>query len=482
MDLAPGAKVRENLELVRPLGEGAMGSVWVAKHLGLRNEVAVKFIHSDDKDDPVLRRRFQREAASCAQIKSPHVVQIYDHGMMEDGTPFMVMEMLEGESLGDYLDRHTRLSHRMTCDVIAQVSRGLTKAHALGIIHRDIKPENIYLVQTDEGLTAKVLDFGVAKIKQEGASPNSGWAADGKLTQPGKLVGTPAYMSREQIVTARECDEHVDLWGLAVVAYECLTGVLPFDGETIGLICVAICQGDFRPPSALAPGLPKEVDAFFGRAFSKDVEARFASPKQLAFELLLTLSAQDTDADSFERALDRSGKFSLPPPSMVQAAASAASADASAPPSSRRMRDVAPVAHSLSNVTPPPQVLDGDPDVELMMLGRGGRWPKAAVGSVVVGAVLMLCLAAFIAISSGSAETVSPTHEAHREDAEVATKAAAAATATAATASAVAEGPGRPDRVPAIAAPPVGRVVPHPTATARPAKKSHKSAEEILGL
>ncbi len=307
MPLLPGTLVRDGLRLVRELGSGAMGSVWVAHHEQLGTEVAVKFIHRDlDRGGGVVRARFEREAKAAAQILSPHAVKVLDAGVMPEHGPFIVMEKLDGVSLGEHIARVGHLSLRDTAEVVAQVGQALQEAHGRGIIHRDIKPDNIFLVKGQNRIYAKVVDFGLAKSEK--------WSGSGKLTNPEDMVGTPAYLSRETIL-AQPADHHVDLWALGVVAYECLTGQMPFDGASMALICVAICDGKFTPVSALVPELPPSVDAFFARTFAMLPEDRFPSAEAMALALLHCASPEEIDRHNAQQALMRSGPFELPPPS-----------------------------------------------------------------------------------------------------------------------------------------------------------------------
>ncbi|MEM6786594.1 MAG: serine/threonine-protein kinase [Myxococcota bacterium] len=304
MELRAGVEVRGGLRLVRELGSGAMGSVWTATHEQLGTEVAVKFIRRDlDRDGNVVRRRLEREAKAAAQIQSPHAVKVLDAGVMPGVGPFIVMERLEGDTLGAYLARHRRLSLRDTAEVVAQVAHALEEAHRRGIIHRDIKPDNIFLVQGSDRVYAKVLDFGLAKSDR--------WSGSGKLTNPSEMVGTPAYLSRETIL-ALPVDRQVDLWALAVVAYECLTGALPFDGASMALICVAICDGNYAPARALTPSLPPRVDAFFARALASEPSQRFPTAEALAAGLIACASPTSSDRDDAVQAFQQSGPFALP--------------------------------------------------------------------------------------------------------------------------------------------------------------------------
>jgi len=298
--LKAGDQIATNLCLKRPLSSGAMGSVWVADHLTLKTEVAVKFI-SDDiaHDSPEVLERFQREATMAAQIKSPHIVQTFDQGFTDDDTPFIVMELLEGEDLGDRLERDERLSMAQTAQVLVQVSKGLGRAHAIGIVHRDIKPENIFLCDADDGMFVKILDFGIAKAAE---LPKMG------LTTPGRMIGTPEFMSPEMLSTTKEVDARADLWALAVVAYLCLTGEIPFFGETVPMLCIEIIGGKFALATELNDELPLEINEFFVKALSRNPEDRFQTAKDMARAFTALVKASDRDSN-----LEIStGSFSLP--------------------------------------------------------------------------------------------------------------------------------------------------------------------------
>jgi serine/threonine-protein kinase len=276
MELKPGTRVTDKVVLVRPLSKGAMGAVWVAAHETLDTEVAVKFIIEEFH----VRRadaleRFKREATAAARIKSPHVVQMLDHGVTKDGTPYIVMELMEGESLADRIKRDGPLSPKETAQVVTHVCRALTAAHRLGVIHRDIKPQNIFITEIHGELFAKVLDFGIAKHTDSRGRE--------ELTEPGTLVGTPEYLSRDLIAKkGAQADDQVDLWAVAVVAYKCLTGEIPFSGETLALVLAALAIGEFDPPSKHRPDLHPRFDRWFKRAFHEKVERRFASAEDLA--------------------------------------------------------------------------------------------------------------------------------------------------------------------------------------------------------
>jgi len=257
-----------------------MGSVWLATHLGLGIPCAIKFVEGEWRRQPEMVTRFEREAKVEAQLRSPHVVHVLDHGVW-NGTPYIAMEYLEGESLAQRLERKGRLGTELTHRVVAHVARALTRAHAIGIVHRDLKPENIFLVPGDDGEVAKVLDFGVAKW-------NTDWVVS-SVTKTGLLVGTPLYMSPEQARGTKEIDFRADLWALAVIAFQCLTGELPFLSEGLGDLLAKIMFEPIPVPSLIVPTLSREFDAWWARASSRQAAYRFHSAKELADSLAVAL-------------------------------------------------------------------------------------------------------------------------------------------------------------------------------------------------
>ncbi|WP_437662363.1 serine/threonine-protein kinase [Sorangium sp. So ce1182] len=268
-----GQQVTDTLRLSRPLGQGAMGSVWVADHLTLRTQVAVKFISPAHAQNGDVVERFRREATAAAQIKSPHVAQVFDHGVTSDGAPYIVMELLEGEDLKRHMQRLGALPPVEVARIVSQVAKALGRAHQLGIVHRDIKPDNLFLIDLDGEPFVKVLDFGVAKHIIEGELG---------MTSTGSVLGTPLYMSPEQFMSSKHVDQRADLWGLGVVAYHAMTGQLPFQAESFGALSVALHNGVFAPPSQVRPGLSRAIDAWMHRALQTNPEARFRSAKEMA--------------------------------------------------------------------------------------------------------------------------------------------------------------------------------------------------------
>jgi serine/threonine protein kinase len=274
--VTPGAILGGKYRLLSLLGRGGMGSVWRAERMGWQSLVAIKLINSSLADDSQALDRFRREARSTANLRSLHVVQILDDGVDEaSGAPFIVMELLEGETLAERLARVGRLGPADTARIVRQIARALGRAHDAGMIHRDLKPDNIFLVQNDDEEVAKVLDFGIAK-----------WTATShKLDHPtltGHVLGTLSYMSPEQI--KGNMDHRADLWSLAVIACECLTGVRPFRADNFVSLALVICSGEAPLPSSLGPATPA-FDRWFARALAADLGKRFSSARNMADEL-----------------------------------------------------------------------------------------------------------------------------------------------------------------------------------------------------
>jgi serine/threonine-protein kinase len=275
--VAPGAVLAGKYELGRKLGQGGMGAVWHAEHVQLRSPVAIKLIDEQIARNPEALARFMREAQSAAALRSPHVVQILDYGA-DRGVPYIAMELLEGESLADRLERVGRLPPAEVAQIMTEVARAMSKAHELSIVHRDLKPDNIFLVKNDEIEVTKVLDFGIAK-----ATPGIGVASSSE-TRTGAILGTPHYMSPEQAEGTKLVDHRTDLWALGVIAFECLVGKRPFDSDALGSLLLAICTRPIPVPSAMGLNLPG-FDAWFAKACARELDERFQSARELANEL-----------------------------------------------------------------------------------------------------------------------------------------------------------------------------------------------------
>ncbi|MBL8739977.1 MAG: protein kinase, partial [Myxococcales bacterium] len=258
--------------------------MWVAEHLALGSQVAVKLIDPELAKQDDARERFAREATAAAKLRSSHVVHILDHGI-EGEQPFIVMELLEGEDLFDRLERRKRLTLPETSKILTQVARALMRAHAEGIIHRDLKPENVFLVRNEDDELAKVLDFGVAKITTPAKATMT-------RTGVGTLIGTPHYMSPEQVKGLTEIDHRSDLWSLGVIAYQCVTGQLPFDSEGVGDLLIRITMNEPAKPSSIVPDIAPVFDEWFKKASAKEPEDRFQTAREMADALARAVGVQ----------------------------------------------------------------------------------------------------------------------------------------------------------------------------------------------
>jgi serine/threonine-protein kinase len=273
--LQRGDIVAGKYRLDRELGRGAMGTVWAAIHTTLGQKVAIKLIAADQARSPEARHRFSLEAKAAARLKSRHAVQVYDDGETPDGVPYIVMEYLEGESLEARLERQHDLGLPEAIRIVTHVGRALAKAHARGIVHRDLKSGNVFIARTDDdelGWIAKVLDFGVAKLAD---------MASASTTKTGTLVGTPLFMSPEQIRGASHVDHRADLYSLGIVFYNMVTGNHAFNGPSYSDLLVAICTEPLPDIREKAPWIPETVGEWFSKACAREVIDRFQSPDEM---------------------------------------------------------------------------------------------------------------------------------------------------------------------------------------------------------
>jgi serine/threonine-protein kinase len=267
--MSPGDLVAGRYRLEHLLGKGGMGEVWAATHTVTEQRRALKLV---DAPDQGTRRRMLREARAACAVRHPNVVAVHDVVETGDGAPVLVMDLLEGETLADRLERERRLPVDDVLAIGMGIAAGLDAAHALGIVHRDLKPANVFLTPTP-----KLLDFGVAKLTAE-AGPAR---ATNLLTESGAMLGTPCYMAPEQAFGDGEVDARTDLWALGVVLYECLAGVRPADGATVGQVFKVLATGAIMPLAARAPGVPFAVAALVDRLLQTDRDARPANAREV---------------------------------------------------------------------------------------------------------------------------------------------------------------------------------------------------------
>ncbi len=274
-------------KLERPLEEGGMGAVWIGQHVTSRVPVAVKFMLDElARDEPTARERFGREARVLSLLDHDHVCKLFEQGQLEDGTPYIVMELLSGESLVERLERTGEpFTLDQVTELVTQTCDALDHVHARGFVHRDLKGENTYLIGKTDNVLVKIIDFGLAtsaertvKAKAEGSGVPS-WGR--KLTKPGEALGSPEYMSPEQILSSDDVDEHADLWAVGVLAYVTLTLQFPFQSENLGQLLSTIMAASYTPPSEVAE-TPASLDPWFARAFNLSKQARFQSAREMA--------------------------------------------------------------------------------------------------------------------------------------------------------------------------------------------------------
>jgi serine/threonine-protein kinase len=275
--MSAGLVLANRYRLLTQLGSGGMGTVWRAEHVNLRSLVAVKLLSEAQPLDGESATRFMREARAAATLRSPHIVQVLDYGV-DEGRPFIAMELLDGEPLADVMERLGRLTPVDTAVIITQVCRAVARAHEASFVHRDLKPENLFVVRNDDEALIKVLDFGVAKAVVRHTAEATG------VTRHGTVLGTPYYMSPEQLECLPTVDYRTDLWALAVITFECLLGRLPFEGRSLPEIFRAVSAAAPPLPSALGE-VPPGFDAWFEKGTARDPAQRFASAKDLAASL-----------------------------------------------------------------------------------------------------------------------------------------------------------------------------------------------------
>jgi serine/threonine-protein kinase len=268
-----GERIAGRYIVERVLRAGGMGVVALGRYPELEQEVAIKFMKPEYAAHTVLCARFLREARLAARVKSPHFVRVFDFGRVEPGVPYLVMEMLSGHDLADEIERNGAMPIPTAVDYVLQACVALAEVHGLGIVHRDLKPSNLFLAEAGGTRMLKVLDFGVSK-ESVGES----------LTSTGSPVGTPHYMSPEQVRESKLVDVRSDVWSLGVILYELLTTTIPFGGEgqPIGEVYGMIMHTEPTPPRDHAPELPPEIEAVIMKCLRRDPKERFATVGELA--------------------------------------------------------------------------------------------------------------------------------------------------------------------------------------------------------
>ncbi|MCA9641495.1 MAG: serine/threonine protein kinase [Polyangiaceae bacterium] len=342
--MKPGDSIVGKYVLRRRLAQGGMGEVWSAWHCYTDRDFAIKLLLPELAEHEEALGRFFQEAQATGQLMHPSIIQVYDVGQLEDNRPFLVMELLEGESLEARLSRETVLDSLEVCLIFSQVAQALKLAHEKGIIHRDLSTANVFLAAQSYGPPVpKILDFGVSK--------NLGPNYDGKIrTGSGAVLGSPDYMSPEQAGGAADVDPRTDLWAIGVQMYECIAGACPFRAANYNALMLDIMTREHRPLTEAMPSVDPELASIVDLCLKKDREDRIASAGELA-ERLERLALSLADQLGLERpgprrrATDRLSVTAVPPrasflppsrASLVPAPASRA--PAAAPPASALAR------------------------------------------------------------------------------------------------------------------------------------------------
>lgn len=354
-----GDVVEGKYEILEILGAGGMGVVVAARHNRLDERVAIKFLKPRAEGAIEAQERFLREARACAKIKSEHVVRVMDCSVLPSGAPYILMEHLEGTDLA----QHPRpIAVEDVVDWVLQACEAVAEAHALGFVHRDLKPSNLFLTRRGDGSACvKVLDFGISKVMPEVSG------TDPSLTDTQSVFGSPAYMSPEQVRSAKRADPRSDIWALGVILYELLTGELPFRGETSSGTLAAIVADTPHPPGSLRRDVSAELGAAILHCLEKDPSARFQNLGELARALAPHGGA------SAAQSLERIQKLGVP-----RAASSSPSGLSSQRTPAPSRAGVATVVNGAATI---------DPVETRSPSARRSRAPLAALGVVVVALI-----------------------------------------------------------------------------------------------
>ncbi|WP_437288236.1 serine/threonine-protein kinase [Sorangium sp. So ce406] len=393
LPLQPGDVLRGKYRIVRVIGAGGMGAVLEAHHLVLDQRVAIKLVLPEAAKRDGSVPRFLREARAASSLRSEHVARVLDVDTLDGGLPYLVMDLLEGTDLSARLRAEGPLPIEEACEMGVQICEGLSEAHARGIVHRDIKPGNLFVVRRADGSPlVKVLDFGIAKL----VAPADEISAD-SLTSQNALVGSPLYMSPEQMRSSRAVDMRSDIWSLGVALYQALSGKLPFEAETFGALILLVTQELPAPLASLRAGLPEALSRSIMRCLERRPEDRWQDVAQLAAALApfaparcrpLVERAQATLAAA-------SGRGSLP--SAPQAPEAAPAGAASSLPMSTTAPAPVRSASTPANSTTVPAAPVGDTqaaDAGLPVWGRDAPHPAAAPGATLALAPTMTQTAA----------------------------------------------------------------------------------------
>lgn len=371
------------------LGSGGMGVVVAAWHLELEQRVAVKFLHPLALERADTAERFRREARSAAKIKSEHVARVIDVGVMEGGVPYMVMEHLEGHDVAEEIRLRGALPITDAVDFLLQAIEALAEAHASGIVHRDLKPANLFLANRADGTrVVKVLDFGISK------SLFGGSVAELSLTRTATLIGSPLYMSPEQMRSPKDVDTRTDIWSLGVMLYEMITGQPPYTGDSIPALCASLLNDVPRPMHELRAEVSPGLDDVVTHCLAKDRQQRFATVSDLARALApFGSSSSQVHVDRASRLLGSTdvtvSTFSTASATARQSNPGTADAAISAP-----LLAITPI-HGSTGATPARPTVDSWGRTDSAHPGRRPRRRAALFGGVALGLLGLFALGSF---------------------------------------------------------------------------------------
>ncbi|MBK9263811.1 MAG: serine/threonine protein kinase [Polyangiaceae bacterium] len=285
--LQPGDVLLGKYRVERVLGQGGMGMVVAARHQQLGELFAIKVMLPEVLEHPEALERFLREARASARLRGEHVARVHDVGTLESGAPYMVLEYLEGTDLDNVISSRGALGIGEAASYVYQACEALLEAHALGIVHRDLKPPNLFMIRRPNGTPCiKVLDFGISKEL-------GGDAINPKLTKTGTIMGSPLYMSPEQMLDAKDADTRSDIWSLGVILYELATGKLPFIAENMTEIVAKVLSTQPLPPSQVCPGMSPAFDVLVGRCLDKNRDTRFQTVQEFMAALRPFVNEKD---------------------------------------------------------------------------------------------------------------------------------------------------------------------------------------------
>ncbi|MGZ3452043.1 MAG: serine/threonine protein kinase [Polyangiales bacterium] len=306
----PGDVVGGKYRVERVLGAGGMGCVVVARHVRFDDRVALKVLHEEIAERPDVVERFLREGRAARQIRSEHVVQVTDVDLLDNGAPYLVMEYLDGSDLAAILHKRGQLPVETVLEWVLQACEALAEAHTRGIVHRDLKPANLFLTKRSDGSACvKVLDFGISKIADPyNEAPN--------LTQTANMVGTPIYMSPEQLRVAKDVDARADIWSLGVILFELLAGKPPFKADTLASLALMIALDEPASLREVRPDVPEELALVIGKCLAKERDQRYSNVGELAMALAPFAPARARiSIERIGRVTGLVSRSTMPPPS-----------------------------------------------------------------------------------------------------------------------------------------------------------------------